>query len=176
MGRWFQRILLYGPMEFWAFLPQCWRSKRQIRPCLMFGQKDNSKPDEGMLGHSYPCFQTGLRFQVTAMAPENHRKQKNPRILCFHGFRTSGRILQEVNGRTQFSEISTSISLTLLFRPPENRTLSVSLIRRITSGTRLTRFVATKFWISLNSMLIIDTTLTLSEWMLFFFLLEIIVI
>ncbi|CAL9244957.1 unnamed protein product [Arabidopsis halleri] len=52
-----------------------------------------------MLGHSYPCFQTGLRFKMTAMAPENHLKPKNPRILCLHGFRTSGLILQAGIGK-----------------------------------------------------------------------------
>ncbi|KAG7539300.1 Serine hydrolase FSH [Arabidopsis suecica] len=52
-----------------------------------------------MLGHSYPCFQTGLRLNMTAMAPENHLKPKNPRILCLHGFRTSGRILQAGIGK-----------------------------------------------------------------------------
>lgn len=56
-----------------------------------------------MLGLSYPGFQTasglqrGLGLKITAMASEN--EQKNPRILCFHGFRTSGRILHSVIGK-----------------------------------------------------------------------------
>ncbi|CAN8251527.1 unnamed protein product [Cochlearia groenlandica] len=76
----------------------------------MFGHRHNSNlerelhtlPDP-MLGYSYPCcqtatgFRTGLAFKITAMASsENHRtKQRNPRILCLHGFRTSGRILRK---------------------------------------------------------------------------------
>lgn len=69
----------------------------------MLGHKDNSKPEKRaracqMLGYSYPCFQTGLRL-TTAMAPEIHLKPKNPRILCLHGFRTSGRILQAGIGK-----------------------------------------------------------------------------
>uniref|UniRef100_A0A1J3E4P1 Serine hydrolase domain-containing protein n=1 Tax=Noccaea caerulescens TaxID=107243 RepID=A0A1J3E4P1_NOCCA len=56
-----------------------------------------------MLGHSYPCrqtatgFRTGLGIKITAMSSEN--KPKNPRILCLHGFRTSGRILQALIGK-----------------------------------------------------------------------------
>ncbi|EOA13872.1 hypothetical protein CARUB_v10026973mg [Capsella rubella] len=55
-----------------------------------------------MLGYSSSCFQTagefraGLRFKITAMAQGSHRKSKNPRILCLHGFRTSGRILRAI--------------------------------------------------------------------------------
>ncbi|KAF8089352.1 hypothetical protein N665_0509s0020 [Sinapis alba] len=53
-----------------------------------------------MLSHSYSCCQTAtglppprrLAFKITAMSSEN--KQRNPRILCLHGFRTSGRILR----------------------------------------------------------------------------------
>ncbi|XP_010463129.2 PREDICTED: LOW QUALITY PROTEIN: esterase C25G4.2-like [Camelina sativa] len=73
----------------------------------MLGDKDKSKPDKEvsacpMLGRSCSCFQTvgglrtGLRLKITAMTPESHRKPKNPRILCLHGFRTSGRILRAI--------------------------------------------------------------------------------
>ncbi|CAH2043353.1 unnamed protein product [Thlaspi arvense] len=49
-----------------------------------------------MLGHSYPGLRTRPGFNITAMASENHRsiEPRKPRILCLHGFRTSGRILQ----------------------------------------------------------------------------------
>ena len=54
-----------------------------------------------MLSHSHPCCQTAsvsrpprLSFKITAMLSES--KQRNPRILCLHGFRTSGLILRSL--------------------------------------------------------------------------------